>query len=84
MLFRSPYEIIQPGGSLEHNNAEPGVAWLRRLTDTWPQAIWLNPEPEHYWQYRQSCALIHQLIGGRMFPLTLAGLERGMRLLSKR
>jgi len=79
----SPYEIVQPGGSVEYNNAEPGATWLRRLTDTWPHAIWLNPEPEHYWQYRQSIAMIHNLLGGRMFPLTLDGLERGMRLLSK-
>jgi uncharacterized protein with von Willebrand factor type A (vWA) domain len=79
----SPYEIVQPGGSVEYNNPEPGATWLRRLTDTWPHAIWLNPEPEHYWQYRQSISMIHNLLGGRMFPLTLDGLERGMRLLSK-
>ena len=79
----SPYEIIQPGGSVEYNNPEPGASWLRRLSDTWPHAIWLNPEPEHSWQYRQSILMIHDLIGGRMFPLTLDGLERGMRLLSK-
>ncbi len=78
----SPYELIQPNGSLEYNNAEPGVAWLRRLRDTWPHAVWLNPEPEHSWPYRQSTALIHQLFAGRMMPLTLDGLERGMRLLS--
>jgi len=53
------------------------------MTDTWPHAIWLNPEPEHYWPYRQSIGLIHELLGGRMFPLTLEGLERGMRILSK-
>ena len=79
----SPYEILQPWGSVEYNNAEPGATWLRRLTDTWPHAIWLNPESEHAWQYRQSTSLIHNLLGGRMFPLTLDGLERGMRLLSK-
>ena len=79
----SPYEIVQPGGSVEYDNAEPGATWLRRLTDAWPHAIWLNPEPEHYWQYRQSISMIHNLLGGRMFPLTLDGLERGMRLLSK-
>ncbi|MCM8596035.1 VWA domain-containing protein [Accumulibacter sp.] len=79
----SPYELVQPGGSLEYDNVEPGAAWLRRLTDTWPHAIWLNPESEHSWPYRQSTSLIHNLLGGRMFPLTLDGLERGMRLLSK-
>ncbi len=79
----SPYELVQPNGSIEFNNAEPGALWLRRLTDAWPHAIWLNPEPEHSWQYRQSTSLIYNLLGGRMFPLTLDGLERGMRLLSK-
>jgi uncharacterized protein with von Willebrand factor type A (vWA) domain len=79
----SPYELVQPNGSIEFNNAEPGAAWLRRLADSWPQAIWLNPEAEHSWPYRQSTSLIYKLLGGRMFPLTLDGLERGMRLLSK-
>ena len=79
----SPYEIAQPGGSIEYNNREAGAVWLRRLTESWPHAIWLNPEPEHFWQYRQSISMVHELMGGRMFPLTLDGLERGMRLLSK-
>ena len=79
----SPYEIIQAGGSVETSNAEPGATWLRRLTDTWQHALWLNPEAEHSWPYRPSISMIHKLMGGRMFPLTLDGLERGMRLLSK-
>ena len=79
----SPYEITQPGGSIEYNNREAGAVWLRRLTECWPHAIWLNPEPEHFWQYRQSISMVHNLMGNRMFPLTLDGLERGMRLLSK-
>ncbi|HOL65318.1 MAG TPA: VWA domain-containing protein [Accumulibacter sp.] len=79
----SPYEILIPHGSVEYNNFEPGATWLRRLVDTWPHAIWLNPEPEHSWTYRQSTTLIHNLFGGRMFPLTLDGLARGMQLLSK-
>jgi len=79
----SPHEILRPGASVEYNNKEAGAVWLRRMTDTWPHAIWLNPEPEHYWPYRQSIGLIHELLGGRMFPLTLDGLERGMRILSK-
>ena len=79
----SPYELIQPNGCLEYHNAEPGATWLRRLADTWPHAIWLNPEAEPSWPYRQSTSLIYNLMGGRMFPLTLDGLERGMRLLSK-
>ena len=79
----SPYEILQPGGSVEYNNAEPGAEWLQRLTGAFPKAIWINPEPQGVWQYRQSIAIIHQLMGGNMFPLTLQGLERGMRMLSK-
>jgi len=79
----SPHEILRPGASVEYNNKEAGAVWLCRMTDTWPRAIWLNPEPEHYWPYRQSIGLIHELLGGRMFPLTLEGLERGMRILSK-
>lgn len=79
----SPYEVLHPGGSIEHWNEEPGAAWLGRLTDSFPHAIWLNPESEHAWQYRQSISMIHKLMGGRMFPLTLDGLTRGMRQLSK-
>jgi uncharacterized protein len=79
----SPYEITYPGASVEYTNAEAGAVWLRRLVAAWPHAIWLNPEPEHSWPYRPSIALILELLGGRMFPLTLDGLERGMRLLGK-
>nr|WP_198983945.1 VWA domain-containing protein [Herbaspirillum sp. ASV7] len=79
----SPYEIVQPGGSVEYNNAEAGAEWLQRFTSTFPHFAWLNPEPEGLWQYRQSIALIRQLMNGRMFPLTMDGLEGAMRLLSK-
>lgn len=79
----SPYEIVQPGGSVEYNNAEAGAEWLQRFTSTFPHFVWLNPEPEGLWQYRQSIALIRQLMNGRMFPLTMNGLEGAMRLLSK-
>lgn len=79
----SSYEILQPGGSVEYNNEEPGAEWLQRLTSAFPKSIWINPEPQGVWQYRQSIAIIHQLMGGNMFPLTLQGLERGMRVLSK-
>ena len=79
----SPYEILQPGGSVEYNNAEPGAEWLQRLTHAFPHFAWINPEPQGVWQYRQSIAVIQQLIGPRMFPLTLRGLEEAMRLLSK-
>ena len=79
----SPYEILQPGGSVEYNNEEPGAVWLQRLTGAFPKHAWINPEPQGVWQYRQSISIIGQLINQRMYPLTLAGLEGAMRLLSK-
>jgi len=79
----SPYEVLQPGGSVEYNNEEAGAVWLQRFFATFPKSIWLNPEPESLWQYRQSISLIRQLAGGRMFPMTLEGLTRAMRQLSK-
>jgi len=79
----SPYEILQPGGSVEYNNEEPGAEWLQRLTQAFPKFAWINPEPQGVWGYRQSIAVIQQLMNQRMFPLTLPGLEGAMRLLSK-
>ena len=79
----SPYEILQPGGSVEYNNEEAGAEWLQRLTHAFPKFAWINPEPQGVWQYRQSIAIIQQLMGQRMFPLTLKGLEDAMRMLSK-
>ena len=79
----SPYEILQPGGSVEYNNEEPGAEWLQRLTHAFPKFVWINPEPPGVWQYRQSIAIVQQLMGHRMFPLTLKGLEDAMRMLSK-
>ena len=79
----SPYEILQPGGSVEYNNAEAGAEWIGRLTSTFPKFAWINPEPQGVWQYRQSIALVQQLVQQHMFPLTLKGLEEAMRHLSK-
>ena len=79
----SPYEILQPGGSVEYNNEEPGAEWLQRLTHAFPKFAWINPEPQGVWQYGQSIAIIQQLMGQRFFPLTLKGLEDAMRMLSK-
>lgn len=79
----SPFEILQPGGSVEYSNEEAGAEWLQRLTHAFPHFAWINPEPQGLWQYRQSIGLIQQLMGQRMFPLTLKGLEDTMRLLSK-
>jgi hypothetical protein len=79
----SPYEILQPGGSVEYSNEEAGAEWLQRLTHAFPNFAWINPEPPGMWQYRQSIGIIQQLMGQRMYPLTLKGLEDTMRLLSK-
>ena len=79
----SPFEILQPGGSVEYNNEEAGAEWLQRLTHAFPHFAWINPEPQGMWQYRQSIAIVQQLMGQRMFPLTLKGLEDAMRVLSK-
>lgn len=79
----SPYEILQPGGSVEHWNEEPGEIWMRRLQDVYDKVIWINPVPEEDWQYTQSVAITNQLMEGHMYPLTLKGLEEGMSYLSK-
>jgi hypothetical protein len=79
----SPYEILQPGGSVEYSNEEAGAEWLQRLTHAFPKFAWINPEPPGMWQYRQSISIIQQLMSDRMYPLTLKGLEDTMRMLSK-
>jgi len=79
----SPYEIVQPGGSVEYNNEEAGAEWLQRLTHAFPKFAWINPEPQGVWQYRQSISIIQQLVSNRMYPMTLKGLEDAMRMLSK-
>jgi uncharacterized protein len=79
----SPYEILQPGGSVEYNNEEAGSVWVQRLTEAFPKFAWINPEPQGVWEYRQSIGIINQLVNHRMFPLTLQGLESAMKLLSK-
>jgi len=79
----SPYEILQPGGSVEYNNEEAGAEWLQRLTHAFPKFAWINPEPLGVWQYRQSISVIQQLMSNRMYPLTIKGLEEAMRAMSK-
>jgi uncharacterized protein with von Willebrand factor type A (vWA) domain len=79
----SPYELLYPGGSIEHHNEETGAAWLQRILGHWPHAVWLNPEPAGSWQYRQSIAIVRELMHDRMYGMTLDGLEQAMRLLSK-
>ena len=79
----SPYELVQPGGSVEYSNDEPGVVWLKRLIAAYRHAIWLNPEPERTWQYTRSTQMVLEVLGPRMFPLTLDGLQRGVAALRK-
>ena len=77
----SPYEILQPGGSIEHWNEEPGAAWMKRLLASFPRHAWLNPEPQDRWEYTPSIRITRELVEDRMFPLTLAGLDHAMRSL---
>jgi uncharacterized protein with von Willebrand factor type A (vWA) domain len=77
----SPYEIMQPGGSIEHWNDEAGAVWMQRITQRFHRHVWLNPEPEDRWDYTASIGIARQLMGDRMFPLTLDGLDRAIRAL---
>jgi uncharacterized protein with von Willebrand factor type A (vWA) domain len=79
----SPYEIAQPGGAVEHWNDEAGAVWLKRAFDQWPAHVWINPVPEIRWGYTHSIQMIRELNGDRMFPMTLEGLDRAMRELSR-
>jgi hypothetical protein len=79
----SPYEIVQPGGSVEYNNEEAGAVWLQRFIQQFPKFVWLNPEPEGLWSYRQSVSIIRQVMNDRMYPISMEGLERAMQKLSK-
>ena len=79
----SPYEISYPGGSVEHWNEEAGQVWMERLTNVYHSAVWLNPIPEQHWDHSQSIQMMKALMGDRMFPLTLEGLDRAMRCLSR-
>jgi uncharacterized protein len=80
----SPYEIEKEGGSVERWNDEPGEVWLRRVFETYPRAVWLNPVPEKYWTGTASIGMIRRISEDRMFPLTLDGLDRAMRRLKRR
>jgi uncharacterized protein len=79
----SPYEITYPGGSVEHFNPEAGDVWLNRLLDIYSRAIWLNPQPQNRWSYVPSIQMVRELMGDRMYPLTLEGLEQGIRTLQR-
>ncbi len=79
----SPYEITYPGGSVEHWNEESGEVWMNRITQVYQRAIWLNPIPETHWDYSQSIQIMKSLMEGRMFPLTVSGIDRAMRELRR-
>jgi len=75
----SPYEIMVPGGSVEHVNEEAGSVWLERVTRTYPHAVWLNPVAQRHWDYSESTTVIRRLFSKRMFPITIEGLEAAMK-----
>lgn len=79
----SPWEILTPGAAVEEWNEEPGQLWLDRLLSTWTGAVWLNPAPARMWNWTQSTQILRQAMGGRMFPLTLDGLDHAMRSLNR-
>ncbi|MGC1301620.1 MAG: VWA domain-containing protein [Caulobacteraceae bacterium] len=79
----SPYEILQPGGAVEHWNPESGRAWIERLTARFRRVAWLNPTPEAHWGYTQSIGILQQLVEHRMYPLTLQGLDRMVQALAR-
>ena len=79
----SPYEIAYPGGANEHWNAEAGQVWLQRAREQWPSHVWINPVPEKYWSYTQSIKMIREIFEDRMVPMTLAGIERGMKEMAR-
>ena len=76
-----PYEITYPGGSVEHWNEEPGSVWMQRLTEHFDKVMWLNPQPEQQWSYYTSIQIMQQLVGHKMYPLTLSGLAQGIKTL---
>ena len=79
----APYEITHSGGSVEHWNEEPGATWMERFNEAYEKMVWINPTPQETWEYSTSVGMTQELVDGRMFPLTIRGLEEGMNYLSK-
>ncbi|RED12822.1 vWA domain-containing protein [Pontivivens insulae] len=79
----SPYEIAYAGGANEHWNPEAGQVWLNRARDQWTSNLWINPVPEQHWQYTHSIRMIREIFADQMVPMTLEGLERGMKALAR-
>jgi uncharacterized protein with von Willebrand factor type A (vWA) domain len=71
----SPYEITSAGGGIEHWNQEPGSVWLQRLVKAYPKFVWINPQPKGRWRHTASVLMIREMLEGRMYPLTLSGLD---------
>lgn len=80
----SPYELMYAGGSVEHMNRESGAYWLKRLREQYPHTIWLNPVPAGEWAYTETIDIVREIFNGSMFPLTLAGLESGIKALQSK
>ncbi|EAV45364.1 MULTISPECIES: vWA domain-containing protein [Roseibium] len=79
----SPYEIAYPGGSVEHWNEEAGADWMQRITGLYKSAVWLNPVRQEHWHYTHSIQMLHELMEGRMFPMTVEGLTEAMKELAR-
>ena len=79
----SPYEIAFPGGANEHYNAEAGQVWLNRIRCQWPNNLWINPVKQNLWGYTQSIEMIKEIFENKMVPMTLEGLEQGMKELAR-
>ena len=79
----APYEITHAGGSVEHWNEEPGATWVTRFAEHYDKLVWINPTPQETWEYSSSVSMTQELVEGKMYPLTIRGLEEGMNTLSK-
>jgi len=77
----SPWEILHPGGSVEHNNAEAGLVWMERITKKFKHHVWINPNPEEMWSYSESTRILKQTVNDRMFGLTIEGITKAMQML---
>ena len=79
----SPYEIMVPGGGNEHYNQETGKIWLERAINQWPSNLWINPTPESDWEFSHSTSIIKEIFEKRMVPLSINGIEQGIKTLTK-
>ena len=79
----SPYEIVYPGGSIEHWNDKAGSYWVKKIVNYFDKVIWLNPENSANWGYSQSTKILQELINNSMFELNISGIEAGIKELAK-